>query len=155
MRYGRLFVIVFNLACDIDHRFEGWFSSAEEFERQQSHGQLTCPACGSNEVHKRLSAPRLNLLSDVPLPPDTASPNPAVVIDPAQRHFRELVRRVLEASEDVGEKFAEEARRIHYNEVEARPIRGVASPDEARALADEGVEFVQLPFRLVDKSSLN
>ena len=149
-------MIVFNLACESEHRFEGWFASADDFESQHARGLLSCPVCGISNVQKQLSAPRLNLQAS---PGDDASAvaasNNVALIDPEQRHLRELIRRVIETTEDVGRSFPEEARRIHYKEAPIRPIRGVASQEEARSLAEEGIEVAHLPFPVVDKSQLN
>ncbi len=149
-------MIVFNLGCAALHRFEGWFASADDFESQRKRGLLVCPMCGSAEVTKQLSAPRLNLSAgaDAP-PPASAAPIGVAVIDPEQRHLRELIRRVIESTEDVGQNFSEEARRIHYKEAPVRAIRGVASKEEAQSLAEEGIAVAQLPFPVVDKSQLN
>ena len=149
-------MIVFNLGCKSGHRFEGWFASADNFETQRGRALISCPVCGTNEVEKQLSAPRLNLsgASEEP-PPAQPSGSNVAVIDPAQRHFLEMVRRVIAESEDVGNRFAEEARKIHYKEAEARSIRGVASDEEAQSLAEEGIEFARLPFPVVDKSRMN
>ena len=149
-------MIVFNLACETEHRFEGWFASADDFEAQRTRGLLSCPVCGSAGVHKQLSAPRLNLSAQADRPEgEISTGNQVAVIDPEQRQLRELVRRVIESTEDVGTQFPEEARRIHYKETKIRPIRGVASREEARSLADEGIAVAHLPFPVVDKSQLN
>lgn len=147
-------MIVFNLACDAEHRFEGWFASAEDFSEQGRRGLLTCPVCGSGEVRKQLSAPRLNLSAAADKEASQERKEVAMV-GPDQAQLFALLRKVIESTEDVGQRFPEEARRIHYNEVPARPIRGVASRDEARALADEGIEVAHLPFPVADKSQIN
>ena len=147
-------MIVFNLGCKSGHRFEGWFASADDFEAQRGRGLVSCPACGTSEVEKQLSAPRLNLSGATEAPPQEPASNVAV-IDPAQKHILELVRRVIAGSEDVGNRFAEEARKIHYKETPARSIRGVASDEEAQSLSEEGIEFARLPFPVTDKSSMN
>jgi hypothetical protein len=168
-------LIVFNLSCSADHRFEGWFASGEEFDAQRGRGLLSCPMCGSSEVSKQLSAPRLNLHAQaqaVERPSahaghaargaagggtaPAAAPQPVAVLSGQQQELlRELVRQVVENTEDVGPQFAEEARRIHYKEAEARAIRGVATREEAEALVEEGIEVSQLPVAIVDKSRLN
>ena len=149
-------LIVFNLACESEHRFEGWFSSADDFEAQRTRGLLSCPVCGSAGVHKQLSAPRLNLSAQADgSAAEVATGNQGAVIDPEQRQLRELVRRVIESTEDVGTQFPEEARRIHYRESKLRPIRGVASREEAQSLAEEGIAVAHLPFPVIDKSQLN
>ncbi len=149
-------MIVFNLACDSEHRFEGWFASVDDFESQRTRGLLNCPMCGSLEISRQLSAPRLNLSSNAAEPhaAATGAANVAMV-GPEQQQLRELIRRVIESTEDVGQKFSEEARRIHYKEAPVRAIRGVATREEAQSLADEGIAVAQLPFPVVDKSQLN
>jgi hypothetical protein len=150
-------VIVFNLSCAAEHKFEGWFASGEDFDTQRERGLLSCPLCGSATVSKELSAPRLNLIpADQAKRRHPAEPQPVALLgSPEQRALGELIRRVIENTEDVGPKFAEEARRIHYKETEARSIRGVATPDEAQSLADEGIEVARLPVAVIDKSRLN
>jgi hypothetical protein len=166
-------LIVFNLSCSADHRFEGWFASGEDFDAQQGRGLLSCPMCGSSEVSKQLSAPRLNLHAQAEggrgerhaerhaghaaaAPAKDAPREQMAMLSPRQQELlRELVRQVVENTEDVGDRFAEEARRIHYKEAEARSIRGVATREEAQALEEEGIEVAQLPIAIVDKSQLN
>lgn len=155
-------MIVFNLACEHGHLFEGWFASADDMASQKTRGLLSCPMCSSTQVEKQLSAPRLNLL---PSGPDHApakatgqsnsGQTPHAMMAPQQAEMLAMLRKMVENTEDVGNKFPEEARRIHYNETEARSIRGVASPKEAAALAEEGIAVTQLPFPVVDKSELN
>ena len=147
-------MIVFNLACGAEHRFEGWFASADDFDDQGRRGLLSCPVCGSSEVRKQLSAPRLNLSagSSRDAPEERKS---VAMVNPEQAQLLEMLRKVIESTEDVGQQFPEEARRIHYKEAPVRPIRGVASQDEAKALSEEGIEVAPLPFPVVDKSQLN
>lgn len=138
---------VFDLCCEHDHAFEGWFASAEAFESQLDRGLVECPICGTKSVRRTPSAPRLNLSSPPPadVQPAAQAPSP-----PSAQQLRELwlktARFIRENTEDVGERFAEEARRIHYDEAPARAIRGVASRDEARSLADEGIEVFSFPM---------
>lgn len=155
-------MIVFNLSCAADHKFEGWFASGEDFDAQRDRGLLSCPLCGSADVVKQLSAPRLNLHAqsqDVParkMPVGDAAAQPVAMLSATQQQaLAELVRQVVENTEDVGQDFAEEARRIHYKEAEVRAIRGVATREEAQALAEEGIEVAPLPMSLPDKSQLN
>ncbi len=155
-------MIVFNLACEHGHLFEGWFASADDMASQKARGLLSCPVCSSTQVEKQLSAPRLNLLPAGAEPASTsasvqpnAAPTPHAMMAPQQAEMLAMLRKLVENTEDVGNKFPEEARRIHYKETEARSIRGVASPKEAAALAEEGIAVTQLPFPLVDKSELN
>lgn len=132
-------MIVYQLACDQAHRFEGWFASAEACEQQALAGQIRCPACDSHAIRKLPSAPYVHTSG--------AAPPPAPPLDEAR--LRAMVRaeaagllrkHLLETTEDVGRKFPEVARRIHYREEEARGIRGRATREEAEALSDEGIE---------------
>ncbi len=142
-------VKVFDLSCDAGHLFEGWFASQQEFDAQLQAGKVGCPLCGSVLVRRRPSAPRLNL----------GAPGEAVAAampEPAQLQAA-LVKAALEVvakTEDVGERFAEEARRIHYKEAPERGIRGVATRSEAQALAEEGVRVVALPFPELAKNTV-
>jgi hypothetical protein len=139
---------VFNLACEHDHRFEGWFGSAEDYDSQLARGLIECPVCAATSIRKMPAAPRLNL-SGASEPPAKPKAAPAgMPLDPraVQALFMKMARNIVENTEDVGERFAEEARRIHYNESPERGIRGVASPDEARELADEGIEVFSFPL---------
>lgn len=150
-------MLVLNLACEAGHGFEGWFASATDFESQQQRGLLSCPLCNSVQVRRMPSAPRLNLSaaaeptapSVTPTPAATASAGsagaPALPIE-LQRQVMKAVRTMIANTEDVGERFATEARRIHYGETEQRGIRGRATPEEARDLADEGIDIVALPL---------
>lgn len=138
-------MLVLNLSCQQDHRFEGWFGSAADFEAQQGRGLVSCPVCGAREVQRLPSAPRLNV-SHLRGAPAEQAPRPAVErLQQLQQAALQAVRKAVAASEDVGERFAEEARRIHYGEAEERGIRGQASPDEAKALIEEGIGVLPLP----------
>lgn len=138
---------VLDLQCPDGHRFEGWFASAEEYESQLSRRLVACPVCGATDVNRLPSAPRLNLsgAGDAPVPRD-----------PAQRQAKLMraIREVLEKTENVGERFAEEARRIHYNEAPARSIRGVASAEDVGALVEEGIDVLPLPVPAALKGTL-
>ena len=129
---------VLNLRCVHDHRFEGWFASGEEFESQSGRGLVECPICGDNAISRLPSAPRLNVSALREQPP----PQPA---RPAQAAWLKALRHMVESTEDVGERFPEEARRIHYGEVAERAIRGRATPADAQALRDEGIEVMAFP----------
>ena len=137
---------VFNLGCDNEHAFEGWFASADEFDRQVAGRMVECPVCGSMAVRKLLSAPRINMGAvervDAGDRQPVAMPNDAAM----QAMMMKMARHIQANSEDVGERFPEEARRIHYEEAPKRSIRGVASRDEAAELADEGIEIMPVPF---------
>lgn len=142
---------VLNLACAQAHVFEGWFASEEDFQSQLASGLLECPVCGEKRVEKRLSAPRLNLghssapekgTSEVSTQGKEAhSGVPAEV----QAAMLQVLREVVAGTEDVGERFAAEARRMHHGDAEKRNIRGRASLEEARDLLEEGIGVVPLP----------
>lgn len=136
---------VFNLRCAQDHAFEGWFGSAEDFDSQQTRKLIACPVCNSTEVVKAPSAPYIGGHSAEPAP---AAKQAAAMPTPAQMQamFLRMAREVAANTEDVGERFAEEARRIHYDEAPERGIRGVTSKEEAKALEDEGINVMPLPF---------
>ena len=142
---------VFNLNCDQMHAFEGWFASAEAFDAQLAGGQLQCPVCGSTSVSKALSAPRLNLGAE---PPQQRQVAAMPTQEQMQALFLKMAREIVANTEDVGERFAEEARRIHYKEAPERGIRGVTSRDEADALEEEGIKVVPMPFANLFKDPL-
>jgi hypothetical protein len=135
---------VLNLRCANGHGFEGWFASDEEFMQQNGQGLIECPLCADRIVSRLPSAPRLNLSGqrepEVQPTPPTAPPQALQV------QWMQAVRRMLDTTDDVGERFPQEARRIHYGEIEARGIRGQATPEERRALIDEGIEIMSLPM---------
>ncbi len=141
---------VFDLLCDNEHPFEGWFGSDGDFESQQARGLLECPMCGSKQVRRMPSAPRLNLAA--PTEPKQQAALPTA----AQMHalLVKMAREIAANTEDVGDRFAEEARRIHYKEAPERGIRGVTSRQEAEALEDEGIRVVPLPFAHLLKEPL-
>ena len=118
---------VLNLRCANGHGFEGWFASDDEFMSQNGRGLIECPLCTDRIISRMPAAPA----------PDAALP--------LQTQWVDAVRRMLASTDDVGERFPEEARRIHYGEIEARGIRGQASAEERRALLDEGIEIMSLP----------
>ena len=128
---------VYNFICEHDHRFEGWFSSEEDFKAQSDSHQIQCPVCENHVVRKLPSAPRLSL-SGAQAPKSDAAQ--------VQKQFLDIVRKIVASTEDVGERFAEEARRIHYNEVPERGIRGVATTKECEALVEEGIDVLPLPM---------
>jgi hypothetical protein len=139
---------VFNLHCEHGHAFEGWFASAQAFDAQVGGGQVQCPVCGSTAISKALSAPRLNLGAE-PSQQRQAAAMPTT--EQLQALFMRMAREIVANTENVGERFAEEARRIHYKEAPERGIRGVTSKAEADALEDEGIKVMPMPFaRLVD-----
>ena len=164
---------VLDLQCAQGHNFEGWFASEDDFRRQTESGFLTCPLCGESRLTRMLSAPRLNLRgggssdaaeranggddsSESGREPgrqsgrhaaEGASGMSAPAIPQAlQAAWLNTVRQVLAHTEDVGERFAEEARRIHHGEAPERGIRGKASPAETEALLAEGIAVLPLPI---------
>ncbi len=140
---------VLNLRCANGHGFEGWFGSDDEFLEQNGGGRIECPLCNDRVITRMPSAPRLNL-SGATEPQPTASAAksppqaPAATAD-LQALWLQTVQQLLAHTEDVGERFAEEARRIHYGEAERRAIRGEASEPEREALLEEGIEIVAIP----------
>jgi hypothetical protein len=138
---------VYNLCCANEHPFEGWFGSAGDFDSQQRDGLLSCPVCGSAEVRKTPSAPYVNSGGSREVV-SAADKQPTVMPSTAQLQamFLKMAREIVANTEDVGARFADEARRIHYSEAPERGIRGVASRDEAQSLHDEGITVMQLPF---------
>ena len=152
---------VLDLHCPAGHVFEGWFASEDDFQNQLQRQLVQCPMCGDSDVTKRLSAPRLNLGAQPPKTPQISKPTmaaapaaPAVTPEisaEARAHLQSMQaawmqwsRKVAENTEDVGKKFAEEARRIHYGETEERAIRGQTSPKEAIELMEEGIGVLPL-----------
>jgi hypothetical protein len=134
---------VFNLYCEHGHAFEGWFASAEAFDTQAAGGQVQCPVCGSTAIGKALSAPRLNLGAEQPQQRQVAA---MPTNEQLQALFLKMAREIVAGTENVGERFAEEARRIHYKEAPERGIRGVTSKEEADALEEEGIKVMPMPF---------
>ncbi len=157
---------VLDLRCGAGHVFEGWFASEEDYGSQRERGLLDCPVCGNAEVMRLPSAPRLNLSgarapeparATAPAPVGGAAPAPATemaVHGNAAARFVEAVAELLKNTQDVGPRFAEEARRIHYGESDAKAIRGQTTPQEREALADEGIEVFTLPVSLPPKTPL-
>lgn len=166
-------MIRYSLQCKKGHQFEGWFANSDAFDSQAAKKQLVCPSCGSKSVAKALMAPGVvksegksaskrarkaapRSTADSPEAPTSTVPEasvPAAAPDPAQaaahRELRALMRKlrteVLSKSEYVGPRFPEEARKMHHDETPARGIYGEATADEARALVEEGIDFLPLP----------
>ncbi|MDO9026020.1 DUF1178 family protein [Zwartia sp.] len=151
---------VFDLQCEHGHLFEGWFSSHEDYDAQQSRGILTCPMCHSASIEKRLSAPRLNVGHFDAEPRSTegvsagasaaretvlASSPEALQLAQIQAAIMQQMRELVRNTENVGSGFADEARRIHEGESEERPIRGTATIEEREALVEDGIAVVALP----------
>ena len=140
---------VLDLQCAAQHLFEGWFGSEEDFQNQLQGQQLQCPVCGSADIRKRLSAPRLNLGARKPQAAQPPAHHPQEGADPealrrAQAAWLRWSRKVAAEAEDVGDRFAEEARSIHQGESAERLIRGQASPAQAVALLEEGIPVLPL-----------
>ena len=135
-------MIKFDLICDEQHRFEAWFSSNSDFENQRDRKLVECPHCGSVNVEKALMAPSVSTARS-----KEASMNLAMntTQKAAIEQLRQAVKTIRDNSEDVGERFPEEARKIHYGETEERGIIGQAKPDEVKSLLEEGVGVAPLP----------
>lgn len=158
---------VYNLACPLDHRFEGWFASEADCLAQQEKGILACPVCDSTDIARMPSAPHIAKSSSTELTvskPDSGHLSGDVVALTGQDHsqleaqvqaaFLKGMRDLMGRSEDVGNSFAEEARKIHYKEAPERSIRGQTTLDEAEALRDEGIEVMAIPMIPAFKSTL-
>jgi len=156
-------MIRYSLQCERRHEFEIWFQNSADYEKQRKRGLVICPACGSTNVEKSIMAPSLGRGSRknesapteaaVPQPeaPVPAEPKaPVAMMSPQEREFRaklkELRDHMIKNAENVGGRFPEEARKMHYGEIEHRSIYGEASPQEAKDLHDEGIEFHPLPI---------
>ena len=140
-------MISFSLACENGHGFDGWFRNGAAFDEQAAAGELACPVCGSQKVEKALMAPNIpakaNKKSDAEPAAYAGAPDPKV--KELIEQVRQLRQHVEDTAEYVGDKFPEEARKIHYEETEKRGIFGEASLDEARELVEEGVEVLPIP----------
>jgi hypothetical protein len=163
-------MIRYALVCNKRHTFESWFSNSAAYDKQAKRGLVACPVCGSVKVEKAIMRPRLARTDTTaqaaqaeptpPTPPpalaptgtaaEDASPAPVAMISPQEREMRhrlkELRDHLVANAENVGPRFPEEARKMHYGEVEHRSIYGVASAEDARELHEEGVEFSPLPM---------
>jgi hypothetical protein len=154
-------MIRYALSCAKGHGFDSWFADSAAFDKQAKRGLVTCPHCGSAEVEKAIMAPRLAGARKRAVQAETPQPEiapvgaavetaPVAMISPAEQEFRaklkELRDHLTKSADDVGKKFPEEARKMHYGEIEHRSIYGVATPDDAKELAEEGIEFHPLPI---------
>jgi hypothetical protein len=154
---------VLDLYCSQTHAFEGWFSSEDDFQDQLARGLLECPLCGDKSITKRPSAPRLNLSGaaarsdaaivrgEMPVGQTPGADLPPVALQAA---WLRMVRQVMSRTEDVGERFAEEARRIHYGEADERAIRGQATREQTEQLLDEGIAVMPLSIPVGLKDTL-
>ncbi|HEY4987292.1 MAG TPA: DUF1178 family protein [Bradyrhizobium sp.] len=159
-------MIRYALHCDHDHAFESWFQSSSAYDSQVKRKLVSCPICGSDKVEKAIMAPRIvarkgregAAASPAPIEPaDILPPSNSTPLVMAQERelrakLKELRDHIVKNADNVGESFPNEARKMHYGEIEHRPIYGEASPDEARALIDEGVEVSPLPVLPEDRN---
>jgi len=158
---------VYNLACPHDHRFEGWFASEEDYLAQQDKSMLSCPVCDSAEITRMPSAPHIAKSSSTELTiPKTESENVSSGVvaltgsdhsqleSQVQAAFLKGMRELMGRSEDVGDSFADEARKIHYKESPERSIRGQTTLDEAEALREEGIDVLSMPMMPALKNTL-
>ena len=141
-------MIRFSLHCDNAHEFEGWFRSSDDYETQRKRGFVECPDCASRNVDKALMAPALSTARK--------QEKMALAMGDHQRRvlaeMKALTEKMKEGADYVGDKFAEEARKIHYGETEARGIYGEASIDEVKGLAEDGVPFLPIPVLPEDRN---
>ncbi|WP_024516544.1 DUF1178 family protein [Bradyrhizobium sp. Tv2a-2] len=159
-------MIRYALRCERDHAFESWFQSSSAFDSQVKRKLVACPVCDSTKVEKAIMAPRVvskkgresaaAVPAAVPAPAAEAAPGSQSLVMAQERELRaklkELRDHIVKNADDVGERFPNEARKMHYGEIEHRPIYGEASPEEARALIDEGVEVSPLPVLPEDRN---
>ncbi len=152
-------MIRYALACDKGHTFESWFQSSAAYDKQIKADLITCPVCNSSKVEKMIMAPGVlgaKKRSDAQPPKPPASPPPAAetpspvaMMSPPEREFRKMLKELRDHltknADYVGQKFPEEARKMHYGEIEHRSIYGEATPDQAKELHEEGIEFHPLP----------
>ena len=152
-------MIRYALICENGHDFESWFQDSAAYDKQAKRKLIGCPLCGSGNVDKAIMAPRLAASSkkrkapaEAAVPVATPAPEkaPVAMISPQEQEFRaklkELREHLTKNADDVGLKFPEEARKMHYGEIEHRSIYGVASPEDAKEMTEEGIEFHPLPI---------
>lgn len=148
-------MIVFDMQCGEGHRFEGWFGSSADYESQKKRLLLACPVCSSEQIEKVPSPTRINVGAAAPVemrkpqalaPKENAAAGTRDPIALAQILYSKMVDELLTKTEDLGNKFPEEARRMFYNETPARPIRGIATQEEHDALVDEGIPVARIPI---------
>jgi hypothetical protein len=161
-------MIRYSLVCDKGHDFESWFADSTAYDKQAKRKLVACPHCGSAKVEKAIMAPRLAGSKTGKAPaeappgeapaatPEPAAPAPVAMLSPQERELRsklkELRDHLTKNADNVGKKFPEQARKMHYGEVEHRSIYGEASPEDAKALAEEGIEFHPLPILPDDRN---
>ena len=138
-------MVVYDLACPREHRFEGWFESASSFESQREDGHVSCPLCNSREITRLPSAPHVRGKAEaVAENNEMQEPMMMVAGDLVNALRQQVVQHILAHTEDVGESFAEVAREVHFGEAPVRNIRGVATQEELQELHDEGVDVMVL-----------
>ncbi len=141
-------MVIYNLMCQKKHSFEGWFPSFEDYQKQADKKLISCPTCGTTKVEKMPHACAVHVKKEPPSPPVKTAPA-APPTPPTAAEFKEMLIKVhhyvKENFEDVGARFAAEARQIHKGEAAERPIHGTATTQETKALAEEGVPFIALP----------
>jgi hypothetical protein len=155
-------MIRYSLRCERGHEFESWFQTSSAYDSQRKRGLVSCPACDSTKVEKAIMAPRIARKGKSKSVPETVAapaeeaPSTALVMAPQERELlsklKELRDHVLKNADDVGNKFPEEARKMHYGDIEHRAIYGEATADEARSLVDEGIEVAALPVLPGDRN---
>jgi hypothetical protein len=157
-------MIRYNLRCERGHVFESWFQSSAAYESQEKRKLVNCPVCGSARVERAIMAPQIvsqkGRASPEPAPAmpatEVTAPTSTPLLMAQERELRaklkELRDHIVKNADNVGERFPNEARKMHYGDIEHRPIYGEASPDEARALIDEGVEVSPLPVLPDDRN---
>jgi hypothetical protein len=162
-------MIRYSLRCERGHAFESWFQSSSAYESQEKRKLVNCPACGSTKVERAIMAPQIvskrgrDIAAPAPVPApaaalstDVAAPPSTPLLMAQERELRaklkELRDHIVKNADNVGERFPNEARKMHYGDIEHRPIYGEASPDEARSLIEEGVEVSPLPVLPEDRN---
>jgi hypothetical protein len=156
-------MIRYTLRCDHGHAFESWFQSSTAYEAQEKRKLVSCPVCGSAKVERAIMAPQIVSKkahdSAVPAPAaptEVTAPASTPLLMAQERELRaklkELRDHIVKTADNVGERFPNEARKMHYGDIEHRPIYGEASPDEARSLIEEGVEVTPLPVLPDDRN---
>jgi hypothetical protein len=138
-------MIVYNLGCEDEHRFEGWFASPSEFDRQSEAGLVECPVCGSFAVKRLPTASYVNKGVSRGVERGPAEERREGRLEELAQRIAGMLEQVLRDTEDVGAEFSEEARRIHYKEAPARSIRGIASNREVEELREEGIDVMVVP----------
>ncbi|HZP79951.1 MAG TPA: DUF1178 family protein [Pseudolabrys sp.] len=153
-------MIRYALVCEQQHTFESWFQNSAAYDKQAKRGLVTCPVCGSAKVEKAIMAPRLSggapTEADAPEAPAIEPKTPVAMVSPQEQELRNKIKALREElvknADHVGPRFPEEARKMHYGETEHRSIYGEASPEEAKKMAEEGIEFHPLPVLPDDRN---